>query len=267
MPQTAVQDVTIAYDCVGSTGPGVVFIHGVGSDRRVWREQLEYFRREYVATALDLRGHGESGVPAERITRTAFAADVLGVLDALHLETAHLVGLSLGGVVALETYRLHPARVLSLVLADTFAHFPGWEEAHLRREQDLESMTMRRIAEERIPACLKPDPDPVRLRDAIEQMAVKDKRVYAESSVATWSPDFRSMLAEISAPALVLWGEYDTVTPRHLSEELAAGIPGARMEVLRDAGHVSNLDNPGAFNRAVFSFLADVSEDNSGKGV
>lgn len=266
MPVLALDGQTIAYDCAGSYGPPVIFIHGVGSDRRVWSEQIDYFGRQRLALAVDLRGHGESAVPAGTIDRPAFASDIVAMLDALGIDAAHLVGLSMGGVVALETYRLHPERVLSLVLADTFAAFPGFEEAQARREQDVGSMSMQQIAEERIPACLRPQPDPARLRSAVEQMAAKDKRVYLESSTATWSPDFRSILPGINVPVLVLWGEYDTVTPRHLSEELAEGIPGARLVVLPDAGHISNLDNPSAFNRAVAEFLADVSTGQPEQG-
>ena len=245
----------IGYDLVGESGPPVVFLHGVGSDRSVWEEQLRDLGRDHRALALDFRGHGESEPPAWKIDRAGFAADVAGLLDALGLGSAHVVGLSMGGVAALETYRLYPERVRSLVLADTFARYPGWEEGMARRERDLATMSMREIAEARIPSCLRPQPDPAKLRAAIEQMARKDKRVYAESSAATWSPDYRALLAEVRAPTLVLWGEHDTLTPRALSEELRDHIPGARLVVIPAAGHISNLDNPAAFNAAVWEFL------------
>lgn len=236
----------------------MLFLHGVGSDRRVWSEQLADLGQGHRALAIDFRGHGESEVPAERITRQAFAADVVGVLDALSLETTHLVGLSMGGVVALETFKLYPQRVLSLVLADTFAFFPGWEKGMTQREQDLQRMSMREIAECRIPDCLKPQPDPRKLVLAIEQMAAKDKRVYAESSAATWSPDYRSLLSQITVPTLILWGEYDDLTPRSLSEELHWRIKASHLVLIPDAGHISNLDNPAAFNAAVREFLSRV---------
>jgi pimeloyl-ACP methyl ester carboxylesterase len=232
-----------------------VFLHGVGSDRRVWRGQLAGLGQDHRALAIDLRGHGESEIPPGRIDRPAFAADVAGVLSALGLGPTHLVGLSMGGVVALETYRLYPELVLSLTLADTFAHYPGWEDGMVRRERDLRELSMRQIAEARIPACLRPDPDPAVLSDAVEQMAAKDKRVYAESSAATWSPDIRALLLSVRVPTLVLWGEHDSITPLELSEELCAGIPGARLVTIPEAGHISNLDNPPAFNAALREFL------------
>ncbi len=266
MPLLQVNGLRIGYDLEGDDGTPVVFLHGVGSDRTVWREQVTHFGQDHRALALDFRGHGESEIPADPIDRPAFAADVAGVLTALELGPAHIVGLSMGGVMALETLRLYPDLVSSLTLADTFAYFPGWEEGMRTRERDLLQMSMREIAESRIPACLRPDPDPARLRAAIEQMAAKDKRVYSESSAATWSPDYRSMLREVRMPTLVLWGEHDTVTPRALSEELHALIPGSVLRVIPDAGHISNLDNPEAFNAALREFIERVDTPSVTEG-
>ncbi len=256
MPLVEANGLRLGYDLVGLDGPPLLFLHGVGSDRRVWSEQLADLGHDHRAVALDFRGHGESEIPHEEITRATFASDVIGLLSALGLDAAHLVGLSMGGVMALETFRLHPDRVLSLVLADTFAYFPGWEEGMVRREEDLGRRSMRQIAESRIPACLKPDPNPEKLHEAIEQMAAKDKRVYAESSAATWSPDYRAMLRGVDVPVLVLHGEHDHLTPRPLSEELRSGIRGARLVGIPAAGHISNLDHPAAFNAAVREFVS-----------
>lgn len=255
MPTVIANDLSLAYDLTGDTGSPVVFLHGVGSDRAVWRAQLADLGQDHRAIALDFRGHGDSEIPRCVIDRRAFAADLVGLLDALGLPEAHLVGLSMGGVVALEAYARYPERVLSLTLADTFARYPGWEEGMARRERDLRELSMREIAETRIPACLRPNPDPETLRAAIGQMAAKEKRVYAESSAATWSPDYRSLLPAIRVPTLILWGECDTLTVRPLSEELHRGIPGSRLVEIPSAGHISNLDNPAAFNAALREFL------------
>lgn len=256
MPVLEVNELRIAYDAVGVRGSPVVFLHGVGSDHAVWSEQLSDLGDDHRAIALDFRGHGASQIPEAPIDRAAFAADVVGLLDALEISRIHLVGLSMGGVVALETYSAYPDRVLSLTLADTFAAFPGWEEGMKQRERDLRQLSMHEIAEARIPACLRPDPDPRKLAAAIAQMARKDKRVYAESSAATWSPDYRPLLRRVAVPTLVLWGEHDTLTPRALSEELHAGICRSRCIEIPNAGHISNLDNPAAFNAALREFLS-----------
>ncbi|MEJ7654311.1 MAG: hypothetical protein WKH64_13805 [Chloroflexia bacterium] len=112
---------------------------------------------------------------------------------------------------------------------------------------------MRELAEARIPTCLRPDPDPVRLRTAIEQMAAKDKRVYLKLR-RDLSPDYAAAAPHRRArPGVV--GEHDVVTPRALSEELHKGVPGSTLRVVPNAGHISNLDNPTDFNAAVRSFL------------
>jgi len=256
MPVLQVNDLHIAYDTAGAGGSPVLFLHGVGSDRAVWRDQLADLGDDHQAIALDFRGHGASQIPDTPIDRAAFATDVVGLLGALDIARVHLVGLSMGGVVALETYSAYPDRVLSLTLADTFAAFPGWEEGMKQRERDLARLSMQELAEARIPACLRPAPDPEKLASAIEQMARKDKRVYSESSAATWSPDYRPLLRRVAVPTLVLLGEHDTVTPRALSEELRAGICGSRCIEIPNAGHISNLDNPAAFNAVLREFLA-----------
>lgn len=255
MTTVRVDGLAIAYDLAGDVGAPIVFLHGVGSDRGVWRPQLADLGDDHRAVALDFRGHGASERPRTAIDRAAFARDVAGLLEALNLGAAHVVGLSMGGVVALELYDRRPDLVRSLVLADTFARFPGWEQAHARRLRDLDRLSMREIAEARIPSCLRPGADPAEVAEAVEQMARKDPEVYRESSVATWSPDYGALLQHVRVPTLVLWGEHDAVTPRALSEELEAGIPGARLVMIPDAGHISNLDNPAAFNCALREFL------------
>ncbi|MDQ3856632.1 MAG: alpha/beta fold hydrolase [Chloroflexota bacterium] len=125
MAKLRANGMALAYELVGDRGSAVVLLHGVGSDRSVWREQLEDLEQDHRAVALDFRGHGESDLPQGPVDRAALAADVLALLDGLDIGAAHLVGLSMGGIVALETYRTCPGRVLSLTLADTFARFPG----------------------------------------------------------------------------------------------------------------------------------------------
>lgn len=254
MPFAIAEGLKIAYEARGAGEP-VVFLHGVGSDRTVWADQLAAFSDRYQAIALDFRGHGESDVPAE-ITREGFARDVNAVLDALLLPKAHLVGLSMGGVAAMQFYLDFPARVLSLTLADTFAYYPAWHAGFEQRLAAIDAMDMRAIAEARAPVVLSPDAPSERLRFVVEAMARKDKRGYRASQEATWGGDFRDRLGRITVPTLVLVGEYDVPTPPAMAEALADGIPNARFVQLPHAGHISNLDNAPAFNAAVREFLA-----------
>ena len=254
MPFAIADGLKIAYEAYGHGEP-VVFLHGVGSDRSVWAEQLAAFSERHTAIALDFRGHGASDVPDE-ITREGFARDINAVLDALRIGRAHVVGLSMGGVAALQFYLDFPARVLSLTLADTFAYYPAWHAGSEQRLAAIDALDMPAIAKARAPIVLAPDAPAERLAFVEAAMARKDKRGYRASQEATWGGDFRDRLHRIAVPTLVLVGEYDVPTPPAMAEALASGILNARFVQLPHAGHISNLDNAPAFNATVKEFLA-----------
>ena len=115
----------IAYEAAGA-GPTVVFMHGIGGNRSNWREQLAALAPEFRAVAWDARGYGDSDDYAGPLAFPDFAADLLRLLDHLDVERAHLVGLSMGGRIAMDFYEAHTSRVASLVLCDTF---PGYDES------------------------------------------------------------------------------------------------------------------------------------------
>ncbi len=247
----------IGYTEAGS-GPALVFLHGVGSDKRVWAEQIAHFSPHYRAIAFDYPGYGESDLSAVPLGRPEIAAALWAALTALGVERAHLVGLSMGGVIALEMWRQGAARIASLTLADTFAWHPQADMLVKRSHDAIQTMTMRAFAEARVGGLLGPHATEASRAAVIEQMGGIDKGTYHWSTLAVWTPDDRADLPAIALPTLVLVGEHDHVTPLALSETLAAGIAGARLVVLPDAGHISNLDNPAAFAAAIDAFLARV---------
>jgi 3-oxoadipate enol-lactonase len=254
MTRIKVHDLHIGYSERGGGQP-IVFLHGVGSDRSVWDRQLVHFGRKWRAVALDYPGYGDSDRPVGTLDRSAIAGYVLGALDALEVATAHLVGLSMGGVIALELALRWPQRIRSLVLADSFAWHPDADAIMARVRSALASMTMREFAEARVGVLLAPGAPEELRREVVATMSRIDKRAYAWASAAVWTPDYRSDLAKIGTPTLVLVGEHDQPTPPALAEALAAGIRGARLAVIPAAGHLSNIDNPTAFNQAIENFL------------
>ena len=255
METRVVRGVRLALDRAGTGDELILLIHGVGSDRSAWSDQLLFFaEHEFSAVAVDCRGHGDSEVP-EAISLEEFAQDLAELTCALHFERAHWVGLSMGGVIALQACRSRPETVASLVLANTFAYYPDQTAALEGTFLALQAKSLAEIARERIPRALGPDIAPEVLKGAIAAMARKDVAAYKKSSVATWTPDFRTDLRGIQVPVLVIGGSLDKITPLPLSEELAAGIPGARLVVIEGASHISNLDRPAAFNEAIRAFL------------
>jgi len=257
----------IAYTEVGA-GPPVVFLHGVGSLRDVWNDQLLGLSERFHCIAVEYRGYGDSEIPPLKnlaaddgdprsISRDAFARDVFAVMDAAGVQRAHLCGLSLGGVVAFACFARKPERVLSLALADSFAYYPHGIESVGERLSALAALGMERFAATRAARILRPKAPAKLIERSRAQMASIPLAVYAAATRATWTGDYRPLLARISVPVLVLWGEHDrTVTPRRLSEEIARGVPDCRgFVVVKNAGHVSNVDNPVAFNGALTNFL------------
>ncbi len=233
----------------------LVFLHGVGSDKTVWQDQLDYFGKSRRTIAFDYPGYGESDLAPDSLTRSEIARYLIAALNQLKIEKAHLCGLSMGGVIALETYRQQPQLIEKLILCNTFAKHPSGREIVERSTRFLENRTMREFAEQRVDALLAPHTSDEIRQTAIETMARIDKRSYAWSSPAVWTADYLDLLPKIAVPALVIGGALDQPTPPALSQELAANIPNARFEIIENAAHLSNLDQPEIFNQSIEKFI------------
>jgi 3-oxoadipate enol-lactonase len=245
----------IGYKEKGS-GDAIIFLHGVGSDKSVWDGQLEYFSRKWRAISLDYPGYGDSDLPEGSLTREDIGRYLFGAMDGLGIKSAHVVGLSMGGVMALEMVRQQPARPRSLTLADTFAKHPDSDRILERIQKAMASMSMREFAQARVSVLVAPNASDALKQEVVETMAKIDKRTYAWSSVAVWTADYRNDLPGIKIPTFIVVGEHDQVTPRALSEELHQGIPGSKLEIISGAGHIANRDTPDAFNRLVEEFIS-----------
>lgn len=233
----------------------IIFLHGVGSDKSVWRPQLDHFGHSRRAIAFDYPGYGES----ERVdgaTRDDFAASILAAMSALDIGRAHVCGLSLGGVVAIAMHAAAPRRCATLIIADSFAAHPDGQGIHDRSVAASHSMTMRALAEARTGVLLGSGASEALRSEVIETMAAIDPAAYRIGAEAVWLADQRDRAAAIDVPTLILVGEEDGITPPALSEELHRLIPHARLERIAQAGHLANAEQPQAFNRAIESFLS-----------
>jgi len=238
----------------------ILFLHGVGSDKSVWRPQLEYFGGTRRALALDYPGYGESE-PGDAGGHDAFAAAVLAAMDALGVAKAHLCGLSLGGVVAIALHAAAPHRCASLVLADSFAVHPEGGAIYQRSIEASWTMTMRALAEARVDVLLGRAASAKLRAEVIETMAAIEPDAYRVAAAAVWLADQRARAEAVAVPALVLCGTEDRVTPPALSDELAALVPGARLAMIEGAGHLANAEQPDAFNKSTESFISEVERN------
>ena len=247
----------LGYQEVGSgDAVPIVFLHGVGSDKSVWRPQLDFFGQRRRAVAFDYPGYGDSDPAPEGTTRDDYAAAILSAMSGLGIESAHVCGLSLGGVIAISLYSAAPERCASLILADTFAVHPDGRGIYERSVAG--SADMRAFAEARVDFLLAQPADPSVRAEVIETMARIDPAAYRIGAEAVWLSDQCERIREIAVPTLVICGTEDMPTPPTLSEDLHALIPESRLEMIDRAGHLTNLEQPEEFNRLVEEFIQDV---------
>jgi 3-oxoadipate enol-lactonase len=254
MPRIDTSIGAIGYDEAGSGAAiPIVFLHGVGSDKSVWRPQLDHFSATRRAVAFDYPGYGDSDPAPEGASRDDYAAAILSAMDGLGIERAHVCGLSLGGVVAIAMHHSAPERCASLILADSFAVHPEGRAIYDR--SIAASSDLRAMAEARVDVLLAQPADLGVRREVVDTMARIDPAAYQIGAKAVWLADQRDRAARIDVPTLVLCGSEDKVTPPPLSDELTRLVPVAGMQLIPRAGHIANLEKPDAFNGAVEAFV------------
>lgn len=254
-----VGDTEIAYDDVGSGLP-VVFVHAFPLNRTMWEPQVSALVGDCRCIAVDLRGFGDSAV-SPPFTMARFADDVAGLLDVLQIPRAVIVGLSMGGYVALDLWRRHHDRVRAFVLADTRAAADAPEQRERRRHladiAQTEGSTA--VANQQIAGLVgkttrekRPD-----VYDATHRMIAQAPvdGIVGGLEAMMQRPDSTALLSEISAPTLLVVGEEDAITPAKEMRAMQRCIPGSRLEVIAQAGHLSNVERPAAFNAVVSEFL------------
>jgi pimeloyl-ACP methyl ester carboxylesterase len=259
MPFADVNGTRLHYEVAGE-GPTVVLIHGLGLDMRMWDDQFEVLAARYRVIRYDLRGFGKSAPQTD--VRFLHAEDLRALLDHLEVPKANVIGLSLGGTIALQYALLFPECLLSLILVDSaldgFDWSDEWEAAYTaiqeRAAQAGASAGNKMWMEHElfVPACEQPE-----CRSKLAQMV-------RESSGWTWvnktsargiRPPSGERLSDIHVPTLIIVGERDLPDFQGIAGVLAAGITGARKVVMKGVGHMSNMEGPGAFNAIVMGFL------------
>lgn len=246
-------------------GEVVLFLHGLGGSWREWQPQIDGLSDRYRCIAVEHRGHGRSERTSGRYTIDLFADDAAALCDVLGVAQAHVVGLSMGGMIAQSLALRFPLLVESLVLVDTAAR---------PEEPYREGMAaMARFVRDRgyddtpqpggtvaakawSPTTVLQRPDIV--KDNLRETLSTDPDSYARAAVAVAEFDVFDRLAEITVPTLVLWGDHDVLVPRSYSEALRAGISRSRLVVVPDAGHLCTLEQPTLVNNVLRDFFGKV---------
>jgi pimeloyl-ACP methyl ester carboxylesterase/creatinine amidohydrolase/Fe(II)-dependent formamide hydrolase-like protein len=248
---------------VRSTGPAVVLIHGGQLDCRMWGDQLNPFSRRYRVIRYDVRGYGGSRRPDVPYSD---ADDLAALLHYLEIDKAHLVGLSLGGRIAVDFALAHPTLIRSLTLAGPGLSGydpPGGAESDLRMWEIIK--TARDAGPEQATALWLKDPfmapamEQARLAPLLRRIARENAHCWLENPVLQRPPKpaAATRLGEIKVPTLLVIGDRDVPGIRATVEALERGIQGAKKVSIPGAGHMVNMESPDAFNQAVLGFLND----------
>jgi pimeloyl-ACP methyl ester carboxylesterase len=243
-------------------GPALLLLHGMGGSWREWAPQLDGLSDRYRCIAVEHRGHGRSERTSGRYSINLFTDDVVAVCQALGVTQAHVAGLAMGGMIALDLALRYPWLVDSLVLANSTARpdesFRLGLHAISRFVRDqgyadtpLQGGTSAGLAWS--PTTVGDRPHVIRdyMRDALST----DRDAYARTALAVADVDLQDRLGEIRAPALVLWGDHDVLVPRYYSEAICRGLERAELVVVPDAGHLCTLEQPEMVTGVMRRFL------------
>jgi pimeloyl-ACP methyl ester carboxylesterase len=254
----------LTYDEAGSGSP-VVLLHAGIADRRMWRHQLPALAARHRVIALDLRGYGDSELPPAPF---AHHDDVVGLLDALGIDRAALVGCSFGGRVAVDTALAYPERVSALALLGAPVAGNTWSEEteqlweELVGDVDQEDFTATAAGEVRFwvvgPTRQPEDVDPelVRFAEEMDQRALAAEVALSAVEVGQLDSPAIDRLGELRMPVLVGTGADDVADLRRLADRIAAEAPhGVRMPDVPDAAHLAPLEKPEPVNAALLDFL------------
>jgi 3-oxoadipate enol-lactonase len=253
----------LSYEIHGTHGPPVLMLHGLGSRGEDWVLQIEAFHNDYRLVTCDLRGHGSSPSAPGWPTVGDLAEDVIGLLEQIGERSAHVVGLSLGGGVALQMGVDYPRQIKSLTIVNAAAtlRVPGNRLPSAFVRMVLLLTGRRRRLGEWVAAGLFPRDDQQELREvAAERIADNLSRNYLRAILAVLRFDLRKQVHQIVAPTLIVAGRLDRTVPLKAKIELARAIPGARLEVIEDSGHATPLDAPDEFNRILQEFLREQAD-------
>ena len=244
---------------VTGEGPWLVFSHSLACNVSMWAPQVAEFSKRFKVLCYDTRGHGQSGAPAGEYTLEMLADDAKALLDKLGITSCHWVGLSMGGMIG-QTFALkYPGVFKTLTLADTTSRYPAdaasmWEaRIKTATEKGMEPLvqpTLERWFTAQFRA------SGAKIVDEIAQ-AIRSTPVAGFVGCCHAIPkiDVTSRLKEIKTPTLVIVGEQDAGTPPAMAREIHENLPGSELVILPSAAHLSNLEQPQAFNAALAKFL------------
>jgi 3-oxoadipate enol-lactonase len=264
MPTAIVNDVTLSYTTWGESGDlPIILLHAFPLHAAMWQQQAEFLAREYKCQVIlpDLRGFGNSSVPPGPYPMETLASDIIGLADHLNFDRFALGGLSMGGYITMAALRQESERIMAIILADTKsgpdpdAARIGREEMAIRAEQQgaisvAEIMPSRLLSPETIQHNQE-------LVQQVQTMIANNSSVgiAGASRGMALRQDSLATLSNYKGLALILVGDQDSTTPESEARKMFESMPSATLNIIPQSAHLSNLENPKAFNNALIHFL------------
>lgn len=258
--QTKANGITINYTVDGTQGEWLVLSNSLATDLSMWDAQAREFSREFRVLRYDQRGHGKTEAPAGRYSFDTLIVDAVALMNALQIERANFCGLSMGGATALGLAQRHPERVARTIVCDSgCASTPQsaqqWEERIVAAQKG----GMEPLVEPTVTRWFPPDivaKNPAYLDTVRAMVRATPVNGFIGCAAALADHDFRSAVASTKPPVLFIAGEKDAggAVPAAM-KSLHQALPGSRYVELAGAGHISNLDDPAGFNRALGAFI------------
>lgn len=257
------QTITTNYELSGTlNAPVVMLSHSLGSNLNMWDSQLEALEPRFRVLRYDTRGHGASDAPESAYTLDQLVDDAKALLDALKIDKAHFVGLSMGGMIGQGFGITHADRLLSLTLCSTSAFIPEaaqpivQERIDTARKQGLQALVDGTLARWFTSEYLKKNPPEVaRIRRLFLETPLAG---YIGCSEAIRRLNYLKQLFQIKLSTLIMVGEDDPGTPVSASEAIHEGIAGSKLVIIPKMLHLTNVEKPELFNAHLLEFLCDV---------
>ena len=271
MPYAKIKDIELYYEIHGpDDAPPLVLIGGWASYRWIWFRQVPTFKEKYKVIVFDNRGAGRSSKPDIEYSIEMFAADTVGLMDALNIKTAHILGISMGGLIAQQVAISYPERIRSLILVST--HFGGPNNIPMDDENLalLLALPTETISKEQARE--------MRYRATFSEQFIRENRgilqmiddwaeklptpLFAQihQSAAVGAFNAEEEVKTISAPTLIIHGDNDKAVPTKNSELLNNNIPNSRVSLIKGGSHFSIIERYEEFNNIVMNFIDEIEK-------
>ena len=263
-----VNNVDLSYNDVGEGHIPIVFLHGFPFDKTMWQEQLDFFKSTHRVITCDIRGFGKSIDEESHLSMDLFANDLILFIDKLSIDKVIICGLSMGGYIAFNAIKRFPSRFEALILCDTQCIADSYDVKVNRYQtiSDIKEFGATNFNEGFIKKVFY-EKSLINKPELVEQLrnvvfANSDHIITQGLTALAERVETCSILDNISIPTLIICGREDVVTPLEESKFMNSKIKGSILHVIGNAGHVSNLEEPGKFNKYIRDFLNDFCQSS-----